>query len=135
MLRQSLKKNFWYFFYKLPYRGSINRKINKPHRKRCCYYVFFGSFHTKLNLLLYVSEILLKLSENPRDWQRISFMLYKEFNQTEKVRTQLYLIISDIIRWRNFPLKSMLNFSAETASCTVVIAISRDYLINLAGKN
>ena len=59
---------------------------------------FFGSFHTKLNLLLYVSEILLKLSENPRDWQRISFMLYKEFNQTEKVRTQLYLIISDILR-------------------------------------
>ena len=88
----------YFFFYKLPYRHSINRKIKKPHRKRCCYYVFFGSFHTKLNLLLYVSEILLKLSENPRDWQRISFMLYKEFNQTEKVRTQLYLIISDIIR-------------------------------------
>ena len=95
----------YFFFYKLPYRHLINRKIKKPHRKRCCYYVFFGSFHTKLNLLLYVSEILLKLSENPRDWQRISFMLYKEFNQTEKVRTQLYLIISDIIRWRNFPLR------------------------------
>ena len=84
---------------------------------------FFGSFHTKLNLLLYVSEILLKLSENPRDWQRISFMLYKEFNQTEKVRTQLYLIISDIIRWRNFPLKSVLNFSVEAVFYIVIISL------------
>ena len=113
----------YFFFYKLPYRHSINRKIKKPHRKRCCYYVFFGSFHTKLNLLLYVSEILLKLSENPRDWQRISFMLYKEFNQTEKVRTQLYLIISDIIRWRNFPLKSVLNFSVEAVFYIVIISL------------
>ena len=113
----------YFFFYKLPYRHSINRKIKKPHRKRCCSYVFFGSFHTKLNLLLYVSEILLKLSENPRDWQRISFMLYKEFNQTEKVRTQLYLIISDIIRWRNFPLKSVLNFSVEAVFYIVIISL------------
>ena len=46
LLRVILMKIFhnqkgYFFFYKLPYQYSINKKIKKTHRKRCCYYVFF----------------------------------------------------------------------------------------------
>ena len=111
-----------YFFYQLPDRTLVNRKMKKRHRKRYRYYVF-RSFHTKLNLLSYVSEILLKLSDNPQNWQRTSFIHYKEFNQTAKVRTQLYLIMSDIIQRRNFPFKSLLIFSVEAVFYIVIISL------------
>ena len=56
-----LKNKKLYFFYKLPYRGSINRKMKKPHRKRCCYYVFGGHSCSKNDSIFTEKLVFLKL--------------------------------------------------------------------------
>ena len=47
----------WYFFYKLPYWGSINREMKKHTENEAATVFFLGQFNTKPDRLLYVSEI------------------------------------------------------------------------------
>ena len=85
-------------FYNLPYQGSINQTMkNHIENEACTMFLRFVSYdigpsficiHGYLMQCMHL-KFLLKLSNTPRNWQRIVFTHYKEFIETAKVCTQL----------------------------------------------
>ena len=58
IVMSNIRDQKWYFFfYKLPYRGSINRKIKKTHRKRSWYHDYQGHFCSEKDSLFFAKKM------------------------------------------------------------------------------